>query len=108
MTSFSGRVSIFMVSLLLALSPVCARAQTAGRFEFNLPAQPLSDSLRAVGRTARVNVAFDPLAVAGRQAPDLKGRHSAQEALERLLRGSGLRLRATEGGSFWVEAGPGP
>lgn len=96
--------------LLLALPAVAQQTQTQmqaqARYEFSLPAQPLADSLRAVGRKAHVTVAFDPDAVTGMRAPPLSGKYSAKEALERLLRGKRLRLRTTSGGSFWVEMVP--
>src|SRR5688572_16919892 len=71
---------------------------------FDLPAQALAESLRAVGSKASVNVVFDPSSVRGKSAPTLRGAYSAREALERLLDGSGLGVRVTDGGSFVVEA----
>lgn len=103
MASYLSRA--FACLLLLLFVPLHVRAQAL--FEFNLPAQPLGDSLRAVASRAHVNVAFDPATVANRTAPPLKGTHSPQGAMELLLRGSGLRVQATAGGSYWVEAIPG-
>lgn len=100
----AGRIRAIGLCLLLALWPVIALAQA--RYDFHLPAQPLDDALRAVGRKAHVTVAFDPVLVAGKRSPTLKGTYTPREALERLLRGSRLRLRVTEGGSYWVEAIP--
>ncbi len=60
---------------------------------FNLPAQSLADSLRAVASETRTSVLFDERALAGKQAPALKGRVSADEAVARLLVGSGLRVQ---------------
>lgn len=104
MASILSRGSSFLVVVVLAIMAAVVGAQAPAQFEFALPAQPLADSLRAVGRVAHVNVAFDPPTVAGRLAQSLRGRFSAEEALERLLRGSGLRLRVTDGGSFWIDA----
>ena len=93
-------------ALVLALSaaPVAAYAQAA--YDFDLPAQPLADTLRAIGSRAGVNVAFDPAVVRGRQAPALRGSYSPRDALARALDGSGLTLRTTTGGAFLVEAVP--
>ncbi|WP_144006899.1 STN domain-containing protein [Pelomonas sp. KK5] len=90
--------------LLLAafLMPLSLKAQVL--FEFNLPAQALDQSLWAVASRAHVTVAFDPANMAGKRASALTGSYSAREALETLLRGSGLRVRETRGGSFWIEA----
>lgn len=100
----AGRVKVIWLCMLLAAWPVTSNAQAA--YQFNLPAQPLADSLRAVGRKAHVTVAFDPALVATKKAPALRGAYSARDALDRLLRGSPLRARVTDGGSFWVEAVP--
>lgn len=93
-----------VVALLLA-APFAVYAQAV--YLFNLPAQSLADSLRAVGSQAGVDIAFEPATVQGRIASVLKGNYSAQEALDRLLTGSGLMLRKTQGGSFLIESGGG-
>ncbi|WP_407352494.1 TonB-dependent receptor domain-containing protein [Luteimonas sp. R10] len=90
------------VSLAFCAAPVALYAQVT--YDFDLPAQSLADSLRAVGSKGSVNVAFEPATVQGRLAPALKGSYSARQALERLLEDSGLVVRTTEGGSFLVEA----
>ena len=75
-------------------------------FEFNLPPQPLDQSLLALATKTHVTVAFDPSALAGRQAPALTGAFSLRRALDLLLRGSGFRAKETAGGSFWIEEVP--
>jgi len=57
---------------------------------FDLPAQPLADSLRAVGSQTHTNVMFDPPLVAGRKAPAIKADLTPQQALTRLLTGTGI------------------
>ncbi len=94
--------------LLATSAPLHLHAQP--RFDFDLPERPLADSLRSIGVTARIVIAFDPATVEGHRAPPLRGRYTAREALNRVLHGSGLRARVTAGGSFWIEAvaPPGP
>ena len=104
MTSSAGRVCTALFTLLMAAVPLRLHAQV--QFDFNLPAQPLDRSLRAVGNKAHITIAFDPAAVAPHRAAALKGRYSARDALERLLRNSGLRIQGTDAGSYWVEAIP--
>jgi outer membrane receptor protein involved in Fe transport len=58
---------------------------------FDLPAQPLADSLRAVGSQTDTNVLFDPPLVADRTAPPLKGELSSGQALAQLLIGTGIK-----------------
>jgi iron complex outermembrane recepter protein len=100
---YFARRNVVATAVLLAFSaaPMAVYAQVT--YSFNLPVQPLADSLRAVGSKASVDVAFEPATVQGRNAPALKGNYSAQQALDRLLAGSGLALRTTQGGSFLVE-----
>jgi iron complex outermembrane receptor protein len=59
---------------------------------FDLPAQPLADSLRAVGTQAGLNVLFDPPAVRDRVAPALRASLTSGQAFARLLVDSGLRF----------------
>jgi len=75
-------------------------------FQFNLPRQPLEQSLLAVASSAHVTVAFDPVIIAKCRAPMLRGRYTLRQALDLLLEGSGFRANETVGGSFWVEAVP--
>jgi len=60
-------------------------------FQFDLPAQPLADSLRAVGRITHTNVLFDPPLVDGLRAPALKASLTPDQAFTRLLTGTPLK-----------------
>ena len=88
---------------LAVLSATAAQAQAV--YQFNLPAQPLETSLRAVASQTTTNVVFSNDLVRGKSAPALQGSHSPQAAYQALLVGSGLRLGVTDGGSF-VVSGP--
>jgi TonB-dependent siderophore receptor len=101
---FFARRNVVATAVLLALGAVPAVYAQAS-YNFNLPAQPLADALRAVGSQGGVNVTFEPATVRGRDAPALKGSYSVRQALDHLLAGSGLVLRTTQGGSFLVEMG---
>lgn len=91
---------------VIALAPMAIRAQPSqAKISFDLPAQPLVRALLAVGRQASVNVTFDPKVVEGHQAAALKGSYTVRQALDELLKGSGLTVRTTEGGSFLIERG---
>ena len=72
---------------LIVLTPLTCLAQTA---TFNLPAQPLAESLKAIGAETNINVMVSPSLVDGKQAPALKATLSAKDALEKLLEGTGL------------------
>jgi iron complex outermembrane recepter protein len=76
-----GGLSLTLPSIALA---------DAGTYQFDLPSQPLSDALRAVGRRASKNMLFDPALVEGAVAPALKMEASLDEVLRQLLAGKGL------------------
>lgn len=78
----------------VAISACSGPAAAQGEQEFDLPAQDLSVSLREVSLRTGHNLVAPSALVAGRRAPPLAGRFSAPRAVEILLRGSGLRVRA--------------
>jgi iron complex outermembrane receptor protein len=76
-----------------------AAAQT---YSVNIPSQPLADSLRTLGSSLGVNVAFEARTVRGYVAPAIQGNYSAEEALDLLVAGSGLAVKGTGARSFIV------
>jgi outer membrane receptor protein involved in Fe transport len=92
------------VAISVLATSLCATASSATALDVDiaLPRQPLADSLEAIGTRTHSNIFFSPESVRGRTAPALKGRFSAAEALARLLRGSGLGISVTAGGSYIV------
>ncbi|MFN4295805.1 MAG: TonB-dependent receptor [Brevundimonas sp.] len=77
-------------------------AQAQALYSFDLPAQPLETSLRAVASQTNTNVVFSGDEVRGLTAPALRGSFSAEAAYRAMLQGSALRLAVTDGGSFVV------
>ena len=55
----------------------------------------LAHSLTALGRQTRTELVFDPIVVADRKAPSVRGSMTADHALEFLLSGTGLRHERT-------------
>jgi len=89
----------------VAVMPSCApeaAAAPSDRQNYDLPAQSLGASLRAVSLASGRNVLADASILAGRQAPALKGSFTLDEALDLLLAGTGLRARAA-GTSIIIE-----
>jgi outer membrane receptor for ferric coprogen and ferric-rhodotorulic acid len=83
------RLSILIASLGVS---VIASAETVTT-ELDLPAQGLGESLRAIATATHVNVLFDTAEVAALKAPALKGRLGLDEAMSRVLGGTGLTYR---------------
>lgn len=72
---------------------VPAVADTQATYEFNLPAQAVSESLRTIGQVTSTNILFDPETVAQRNAPEVKGSLTASGAIEKVIAGTGLQAR---------------
>ena len=92
------------VAALPAWAPP-AFADASDRRSYDLPAQPLGASLRAVAAASGRNILAPSLSVDRVTAPALKGSFTADEAVEALLAGSGLRARRTSDGLI-VELAP--
>lgn len=75
-------------------------AQTAS---FDIPAQPMASALAQFARQANLKFAAAPPAVQGHQAPAVQGSQDVAQALNALLRGSGLQGRV-EGGALLVQS----
>lgn len=61
--------------------------------QYTIPEQPLADAVRAFGRQADVQVVFRSDLVEGRRSSAVKGEYSQMQALQQLLRGSGVRAQ---------------
>ncbi|MET0332891.1 MAG: TonB-dependent siderophore receptor [Rhizobacter sp.] len=97
-------LSSIAAAVLLACT-LAAQAQPAAK-EIDLPAQPLDKALRELASQTGARILFSTDLTEQKQAPALKGRLTPQEALERLLSGSGLVVRPTPDGGFTVAPRP--
>ena len=93
-----SRLSLLSASLLLA-STLHAQEAT---FALNLPAQPLDQALNALAGQTGSRILFATDIAAGQQAPALKGELNVEQALQRLLQGSSLRVEKTADGSYVI------
>lgn len=90
------------VPALFAMS-VCA-ADTAQLFD--IAAQPLADALLQFSETSNVKVFFSSQLTQNLKSVNLKGQYTPQQALQKLLAGSGLQYRYTSKDSVTVEPLP--
>lgn len=89
-----------------------ARSQDAGSqigqasrtSSFNIPAQPLPSALTVFGRQAGLQVIADPAVVEGRSSGAVSGTLTAEEALGRILTGTGISYRFTSATSVTIAA----
>ncbi len=71
----------------------------------DIPKQPLANSLHALGKAAGMNISFPNDLVSGKTAPEVRGRMSRKEALNRLLDTSGL-VPKIEGENVYIQKAP--
>lgn len=91
----------------LALTPLCvAMAAETPLFDFNLKAEPLPQALSDFSRQTGLSVVYTDEAPYGLQAPSIKGRLSAEQALQQLLSQSGFNARRTDANTFALEPQP--
>lgn len=89
-----------------ALSAQAQPATPAAARDIDIPAQPLDKALGALARQTGARILFSTDLTERKQAPALKGSLTPQQALERLLAGSGLVVRVTQDGGFTVAPKP--
>ncbi len=80
-----------------------AFAQPAKTFHFDIPAEDLSVALNQVAQQSGREIVFNADLARGRRAASLQGDFTPEEALERLIAGTGLSVRTTAGGALAVE-----
>jgi iron complex outermembrane receptor protein len=92
----------------LAPQPAVAQGQ-AGQVQlaaFEIAAGPLPLALTAFGRQSGYQVSFDPQGFASLQAARVSGTMSPDEALRRMLAGTGVTFRYTEARSIVLDPPP--
>ncbi|MCY1502353.1 Vitamin B12 transporter BtuB [compost metagenome] len=96
-------------SVLLSASPTAAAAEPARdaseqRQRFTIPAQPLDDALAAYGIATGAQVLYDARLTKGLRSTAVDAVLTRQEALARLLSGSGLAHRFTGANTVTLQA----
>ena len=72
---------------------LASTAEAQAVTEWDLPGQPLANSLRDIAARTDSNIIFDKKLVRGQSAPPLKTRATTEEALLKVLEGTGLTYR---------------
>jgi len=93
--------------IVAVASALCAAAALAqSPVALDLAAQPLDKALSALARQSGARIAFSTDLTEGRAAPAVSGNLTVEQALERLLAGSGLVVRSTGDGAYTVAPAP--
>lgn len=78
-------------------------AQSTETHVFDIPAQPLGGALADFGRQAGIQITLNSEILEGRDGPAVTGSMTAEQALQRLLSGSGINWRFLEDGTVALE-----
>jgi iron complex outermembrane recepter protein len=93
----SGVRSLLTRAVLGLVFLSCAvHADGQATVKFNLPSQTLAESLRAVASQTQTNILFDRVLVRGLMAQALDAQLNLDQAMRRLLAGTGLTYRKTD------------
>lgn len=82
------------------------RQQLEQSHGFDITPQPLATALIDFARQSGIQVSVDSALIANLASPGSHGQHSAREALEQLLQGSGMRWRQNTSDSLTLEPDP--
>ncbi|WP_166881101.1 STN domain-containing protein [Massilia mucilaginosa] len=89
----------------VAAAPVPPPA-AAPVLRLDVASRPLGDALNELARQANLQLGFSPALVSGKTAPAVAGNYTTQQALDRLLHGSGLAGKV-ERGAVLIRPAPG-
>ena len=101
--SFSA---LALLPLSVALAAETGSRQPRAQFIFSLAAKPLPQALSDFSRVTGISVVYTDEAPYGLNAPAINGQMSAEQALQRLLTGSGLTFHRTDGQTIALEPQP--
>ena len=106
---FAGSVLAVSVGALSALNVAQAAQpseQHTGPFRFDIAAKPLPQALSDFSRVTGISVVYTDEAPYGVTAPAISGQMSAEQAMQRLLSGSAMTFRQTDGHTLVLEPMP--
>ncbi len=99
--------SLVLVVGISGIAAQRAQAQVPGQasdtYKLSIPAQPLAEALRILSATANEQLLFSDELVTGKQSAPLEGTYTTDQALEILLKGSGLVVDRTPSGVLLIK-----
>jgi len=106
---FGGSALAVSVAALSALNVAQAAQpseQHSAQFRFDIAAKPLPQALSEFSRVTGISVVYTDEAPYGVTAPAISGQMSAEHAMQRLLSGSAMTFRQTDGHTLVLEPMP--
>ena len=95
--------SLLATAAAFIAAPALAKERTA---PVDVPAMQLDQAVRVLGSQTGTSIGFRDPALATLRSRAVRGRRTAAQALEAMLRGSGARFRQVAAGTFLVERAP--
>lgn len=91
----------------IAIMPSAARAEVAALIHFSIQSQDLGTALTRLAQQSKREIYFSSDLTRGRRAPAVTGDLAVNEALDRLLRGSGLAYHIDASGAITIASAEG-
>lgn len=98
------RTFLLAACAAIALSPTAAWGQSAERIRYDIRARDLGTALTELARQSNREIYFPADLTRGLRAPRVDGQLTVEQALARMLRGSGLRYRLNASGAIVVSS----
>jgi iron complex outermembrane receptor protein len=98
--------ALALLPLSVALAAETGTPQQRTQFSFAMAAKPLPQALSDFSRITGISVVYTDEAPYGLTAPAVSGQMSAEQAIQRLLSGSGLTFRRTDAHTLALEPQP--
>lgn len=89
----SGRRCLAVVCAAVAIDGMCVAGAEERPIAFHIPAQPLASALQVYGERAGVQVLYESNSATGRRSAAVEGDFTPEDALNRLLNGTGLKVQ---------------
>ncbi|WP_392885431.1 TonB-dependent siderophore receptor [Pseudomonas migulae] len=98
--------ALALLPLSVAQAAEAGTSQQRAQFNFAIAAKPLPQALSDFSRLTGISVVYTDEAPYGLNAPAVSGQMSAEQAIQRLLGGSGLTFRRTDAHTMALEPQP--
>lgn len=105
-SSARARLGLIGALVLTPISLFATPAAAQAPVHIKLTSQGLAEAISQVGRQTRTEIIFSPSIVGSRRVAAMEGSFTTQQALDRLLEGTGLIARRTAQGAFVIEKRP--
>lgn len=107
--SATPRPWAFAVFLVACVAFLAARAPAQAKtFRFDIPAAPLDQALTAFSQISDAQIIFSQALIDGRRGSAVHGQYSPMQALDALLRETGLAAQVNAGGVLMILPAPRP